>query len=50
MASQLFGVTTTDPLTYAGVAVLIVATSAVALWRPARRAAHVDPALTLKAE
>jgi predicted permease len=50
MASQLFGVTATDPLTYVGVAALIVATSAVALWRPARRAAHVDPALTLRAE
>jgi ABC-type antimicrobial peptide transport system permease subunit len=50
MASQLFGVTATDPLTYVGVAALIVATSAVALWRPSRRAAHVDPALTLRAE
>jgi ABC-type antimicrobial peptide transport system permease subunit len=50
MASQLFGVTTTDPLTYVSVAALIVATSTVALWRPSRRAARVDPALTLKAE
>jgi predicted permease len=50
MASQLFGVTATDPLTYEGDAALIVATSTVALWRPSRRAARVDPALTLKAE
>jgi predicted permease len=50
MASQLFGVTPTDPLTYAGVAALIIATSAIALWRPARHAARVDPALTLRAE
>jgi ABC-type antimicrobial peptide transport system permease subunit len=50
MASQLFGVAPTDPATYLGVAALIMATSALALWRPARRAVRVDPALTLKAE
>jgi hypothetical protein len=34
----------------AGVTALVGLTSALALWRPARRAARVDPALTLKAE
>jgi putative ABC transport system permease protein len=50
IASQLFGVTGTDPGTYTTVAVVLVAISAVAAWRPARQAARVDPAMTLRAE
>jgi predicted permease len=49
-ASQLFGIQRLDPLTYATVAVVVVATALLATWRPARQAARVDPAITLKAE
>jgi ABC-type antimicrobial peptide transport system permease subunit len=48
--AQLFGVSPTDPATYAMVALGAVLASAVATWRPARQAARVDPALTLRAE
>jgi predicted permease len=50
VASQLYGITATDPATYAAVCGLIVATALAATWLPARRAARVDPALTLRAE
>ena len=50
IASQLYGVTPTDPPTYAAVCALIVATAIVATWLPARRAARMDPAVTLRAD
>ncbi|MBK9243036.1 MAG: ABC transporter permease [Acidobacteria bacterium] len=50
ISTQLFGVTPTDPLTYAGVAALVITTAALATWWPARQAARVDPAITLRAE
>jgi ABC-type antimicrobial peptide transport system permease subunit len=50
IAAQLYGVTPTDPLTYFTVAMLIVVTALLATWWPARRAAAVDPAVTLRAE
>jgi predicted permease len=50
IAAQLYGVTPTDPLTYATVAALVIATALLATWWPARRAAGVDPAVTLRAE
>jgi predicted permease len=48
--SQLFGVSPSDPSTYVLVTLLVVATAAVATWHPARQAARVDPAVTLRAE
>jgi ABC-type lipoprotein release transport system permease subunit len=39
-----------DLPTYAGVVILLAAVSAVACSVPAWRAAHVDPAITLRAE
>jgi putative ABC transport system permease protein len=50
IAAQLFGVTPIDPATYAGVAALVAVTAILATWWPARRAAAVDPAVTLRAE
>ena len=48
--SQLFGVTPTDPRTYASVSGLVIFTAIAATWWPARRAAAIDPASTLRAE
>lgn len=46
--SQLFGVTPTDPLTYAVVIATVMVTAIAATWHPAGRAARVDPAETLR--
>jgi ABC-type lipoprotein release transport system permease subunit len=47
---MLYDVSRVDPLTYGGVAALLVAVAVIACWVPARRAASVDPAMTLRAE
>jgi putative ABC transport system permease protein len=49
LSSLLFGVSHADPVTYAGVIVLVMATAALSSGAPAWRAARVDPAETLKA-
>lgn len=46
----LYEVGTTDPATFAGVAVLLVVVAAIAVAGPALRATRVDPATILKAE
>ena len=48
IASMLFGVSAVDPLTFAGVAVVLLGTAALASYVPARRAAGVDPAISMR--
>ncbi len=50
LASFLYGVSATDPVTLAGVAVLLVAVTVAASYVPARRAARIDPAAALRGE
>jgi len=50
MASLLYGVSATDPLTYGSVAVSLLLVSLAASWIPARRAAGVDPSRALRSE
>lgn len=50
MQTLLFGVTATDPLTFATAAMILLASACGASWAPARRAAQVDPMVVLRAD
>jgi ABC-type lipoprotein release transport system permease subunit len=45
---MLYGVTPADPWTISAMVVLLAAVAAIAAWFPARRAATLDPAVTLR--
>jgi len=50
ISGMLFGITATDPLTFAGVAALLGTVAFLANYLPARRASKVDPVVALRYE
>jgi putative ABC transport system permease protein len=50
MSTMLYGVKPTDPIAYAGSAILVILVALAASWIPARHAASIDPMRALRTE
>ena len=50
LRSQLFGINATDPATFVAIAVLLAGIALFASYIPARRAARIDPMISLRSE
>ena len=50
VATRLYGISATDPLTIAGAVVLLLVVAAAAAIIPARRAAAIDPVSALRCD
>jgi predicted permease len=46
----LYGLSPFDPIAYAGISAILVVSALLATWVPARRAAQIDPAITLRGD
>jgi putative ABC transport system permease protein len=50
LSSLLFRVSSTDPLTFISVAILLTLVSLAACYIPARRATRIDPVIALRCD